>query len=198
MSKKLPQSFYTNPDVVQVAKDLIGCKLCTNIDGVFTTGIIVETEAYNGRTDRACHAYPNKRTLRTDIMYQQGGVSYVYLVYGMHYLFNVVTNNKGFADAVLIRAIEPIVGVEDMKLRRRISEVSKKLTGGPARLSQAMGIDKTINGANLLKKVVWIEEPVEGFLSNIGASKRIGVDYAGSDAELPWRFYAIGNKFVSK
>lgn len=195
---KLTQSFYTNPDVVQVAKKLIGCKLCTNINGVLTVGIIVETEAYNGRTDRACHAFPDKRTPRTNIMYEEGGVAYVYFVYGMHYLFNVVTHNKGFADAVLVRAIEPLIGVDEMKIRRNASIVSKHLTGGPARLSEAMGIDKALNGANLLDNKVWIEGSEADYSHITAVSNRIGVDYAGKDAALPWRFYVIGNKFVSK
>jgi len=195
---KLPQSFYTNPDVVQVAKELIGCKLCTQINGIKTTGIIVETEAYNGRTDKACHAYLNKRTNRTKVMYQEGGIAYVYFVYGMHYLFNVVTNKENYADAVLVRAIEPTDGLEEMYLRRKMTKNGKLLTGGPARLAQALGIDKQLNEENLDSDVIWIEPRSIDFNANIDASKRIGVDYAGSDAELPWRFSIIGNKFVSK
>ena len=195
---KLSHSFYTNPNVVQVAKNLIGCKLFTNINGIITGGLIVETEAYNGRTDKACHAYPNKRTPRTEIMYKEGGVAYVYFVYGMHYLFNVVTHNKDFADAVLIRAIEPLVGINEMLLRRNKTDISKLLTGGPARLSQALGIDKGLNASNLLGDKVWIEEREANLRLKIGESKRIGVDYAGDDANLPWRFSIIGNKFVSK
>ncbi len=195
---KLLQSFYTNSDVVQVAKSLIGCKLCTNINGIFTSGIIVETEAYNGRTDKACHAYPDKRTPRTEIMYQKGGVAYVYFVYGMHYLFNVVTHTKGFADAVLIRAIEPAVGEKEMCLRRNKSASNKLLTGGPAKLCQALGIDKQLNGEKLLGKTIWIESRDSNYKPEIIASKRIGVDYAGEDANLPWRFSVIGNTFVSK
>jgi len=195
---RLPIYFYTNSDVVQVAQDLIGCTLCTNINGKITSGIIVETEAYNGRTDKACHAFPNKRTPRTEIMYQKGGVSYVYFVYGMHYLFNVVTNKKEFADAVLIRAIEPTEGLEEMYTRRKMNRNGKLLTGGPARLTQALGIDKLFNGKSLKAEEVWIEGRGAGFKANIQASKRIGVDYAGEDANLPWRFSIIGNPFVSK
>lgn len=198
MPTNLSSSFYTNPDVVQVARDLIGCTLFTNINSKITGGIIVETEAYNGRTDKACHAYPNKKTPRTEIMYSNGGVAYVYFVYGMHYLFNVVTNHSGFADAVLIRAIEPLVGVNEMQNRRNITLTSKLLTGGPARLSQAMGIDKSLNGASLNENNVWIEEREKSFSPDIGISKRIGIGYAGEDADLPWRFSIIGNKFVSK
>ena len=198
MPCKLPQSFYVKDDVVQVAKSLIGCRLFTSIEGVLTGGIIVETEAYNGRTDRACHAFPNKRTPRTSVMYEQGGVAYVYFVYGMHYLFNIVTHKEGFADAVLIRAIEPVHGVEDMMLRRGINKCSQDLTGGPARLAKALGIDKSMNGLSLMENKVWVEEPLANYTFEIGVSERIGVDYAGEDALLPWRFYAIGNKFVSK
>ncbi|MCB0496815.1 MAG: DNA-3-methyladenine glycosylase [Cyclobacteriaceae bacterium] len=198
MSQKLPLSFYTNENVVEVARNLIGCRLYTQLGGVLTGGIIVETEAYNGRTDKACHAFPEKRTERTSVMYEQGGVAYVYFVYGMHYLFNIVTHKKGFADAVLIRAIEPLEGVEEMMLRRGKNVSSKLLTGGPARLSEALGIDKSMNGLSLLDSTVWVEEPLPQISYKIGASTRIGVDYAGEDALLPWRFYAIGNKFVSK
>ena len=195
---KLSHTFYTNSDVVKVACNLIGCKLFTNINGIITGGTIVETEAYNGRTDKACHAYPNKKTPRTEVMYKEGGIAYVYFVYGMHYLFNVVTHSEGFADAVLIRAIEPIVGVDEMLIRRNKTDSSKLLTGGPARLSQALGIDKALNGASLRNNMVWIEQREVDFSLEIEASKRIGVDYAGEDANLPWRFSIIGNKFVSK
>lgn len=198
MSTKLPQSFYRNPDVVQVAQDLLGCKLFTNINGKLTGGLIVETEAYNGRTDKACHAYPNKHTPRTEIMYRQGGVAHVYLVYGMHYLFNVVTHKQGFADAVLIRAIEPLEGIAEMKLRRNCLLESKVLTGGPARLTQALGITKEINGLSLTSKMVWIEPKSTKLEFKVAESKRVGIDYAGEDSLLPWRFSIIGNKFVSR
>lgn len=195
---KLPSSFYANPDVVQLAQELIGCKLCTQINGIKTAGIIVETEAYNGRTDKACHAYPDKKTKRTEVMYRKGGIAYVYFVYGMHYLFNVVTNKENYADAILIRAIEPTEGIEEMLQRRKMQSKGKSLTGGPARLSQALGVDKLINGKSLNGEVVWIEARSKEFNSEIIVSKRIGIDYAGEDAKLPWRFSLIGNMFVSK
>ncbi|MCF6352985.1 MAG: DNA-3-methyladenine glycosylase [Cyclobacteriaceae bacterium] len=198
MPNRLPAPFYTNPDVVQIAQDLIGCKLCTKINGVLTSGIIVETEAYNGRMDKACHAFPDKRTPRTQIMYEKGGIAYIYFVYGMHYLFNVVTNKKEFADAVLIRAIEPTDGLEEMYTRREMNKNGKLLTGGPARLAQALGIDKQMNGESLQNSYVWIEPKDADFEFDIKISKRIGVDYAGEDAHLPWRFSIIGNPFVSK
>ncbi len=195
---KLIESFYTNPNVVQIAQELIGCKLCTSINGVLTAGIIVETEAYNGRTDKACHAFPDKRTPRTQVMYEKGGIAYVYFVYGMHYLFNVVTNKKEMADAVLIRAIEPTIGLEEMYARRKMNKNGKILTGGPARLAQALGIDKQLNGKSLTGNKVWIEPRSSDFDEELEATKRIGVDYAGEDANLPWRFSIIGNTFVSK
>ncbi len=195
---KLLESFYTNSDVVQIAQDLIGCKLCTNVNGVLTAGVIVETEAYNGRTDKACHAFPNKRTPRTQVMYEKGGIAYVYFVYGMHYLFNVVTNKKEFADAVLIRAIEPTDGLEEMYTRRKMNKNGKLLTGGPARLAQALAIDKQLNGVKLEGNKVRIESRDPEFDGKLEATKRIGVDYAGEDANLPWRFSIIGNTFVSK
>lgn len=198
MSNKLSQSFYTNEDVVEVARNLIGCRLYTKVNGVVTGGVIVETEAYNGRSDKACHAYPDKKTPRTSIMYQEGGVAYVYFVYGMHYLFNIVTHKQGFADAVLIRAIEPLEGVEEMMLRRKKVRVNRELTGGPARLAEALAITKEINGLSLYENTVWVEHPMENNNYKIADSKRIGVDYAGDDALLPWRFYAIDNQFVSK
>ena len=198
MSSKLSSSFYTNADVLQVARDLIGCKLVTNINGIRTSGIIVETEAYNGRTDKACHAYANKQTTRTEVMYREGGIAYVYFVYGMHYLFNVVTHTKGFADAVLIRAIEPLEGIKEMMIRRKTSKFSTLLTAGPARLSQALGINKEINGLSLTDDTVWIEKSDDNFLPKITVSKRVGVNYAGEDANLMWRFFIIGNMFVSK
>ncbi|MCF6361167.1 MAG: DNA-3-methyladenine glycosylase [Cyclobacteriaceae bacterium] len=181
-----------------MAQDLIGCKLCTQTNGILTSGIIVETEVYNGRTDKACHAYSNKRTPRTQIMYEKGGIAYVYFVYGMHYLFNVVTNKKEFADAVLIRAIEPTDGLEEMYARRKMNVNGKLLTGGPARLAQALGIDKQLNGESLEGNKVWIESRNSDFEGELEATKRIGVDYAGEDANLLWRFSIIGNPFVSK
>lgn len=202
MVNKMPvlsASFYQNHDVVQVAKQLVGCKLCTHLNGKFTAGIIVETEAYDGLNDKACHAYPNKRTPRTEVMYQPGGVAYVYFVYGMHYLFNVVTNVAGKADAVLIRAIEPTNGLPTMLQRRQMHKLSTTLTAGPARLSKALGIDNQLNGLSLTEgKQVWIEPRARRYRAKIAASERIGIDYAGEDARLPWRFSIIGNTFVSK
>lgn len=191
---KLSKSFYTRDDVVEVARDLLGKYLCTDIDGVFTSGKIVETEAYNGRMDKACHAFL-KRTKRTEIMYQEGGIAYVYLCYGIHHLFNIVTNVEGLADAVLVRALEPMEGVEAMQQRRGSKVPYKKLTAGPGTLSQALGIHKGLLGTDLAGNKIWLAEGAQAL--EIETDVRIGIDYAGEDALLPWRFMIKDHPFVS-
>ena len=184
---------------MHLAKDLIGKKIYTNFNDSLTSGIITETEAYNGRTDKACHAHLNRRTKRTEIMYHKGGVAYVYLCYGIHHLLNFVTNKEDLADAILIRAIEPIDGIETMMDRRKKSKFDKTLTSGPGTLSQAMGITTKNNGIVLSSDKLWLEEaafPVKE--KDITTTTRIGVDYAQEDALLPWRFYLNTSKFVSK
>lgn len=196
---KLDQQFYEQDDVVAISKNLLGKYLFTHIEGVLSGGMIVETEAYNGRCDRACHAYNNKRTNRTAVMYEPGGKAYVYLCYGIHYLFNVTTNSAHKADAVLIRAIEPTVGLEAMLQRRKMQAVAPRLTAGPGVVSQALGITRDQYGESLLGDVVWIEDrSVSIDNAEIVSGKRIGVDYAGEDALLPWRFYLRNNEWVSK
>ncbi|GAB3541067.1 DNA-3-methyladenine glycosylase [Pontibacter brevis] len=196
---KLPKEFYTRPHVVELAQELVGKYLYTNIDGILAGGMIVETEAYAGENDRACHAHLNRRTQRTEIMYHEGGVAYVYLVYGIYYLFNIITNQKDKADAVLVRAIEPEVGVEEMLLRRNMAAIKPNLTAGPGVLSMAMGIDKKLYGADLTGDTVWLEDKgIQPPPESISAGPRIGIDYAGEDASLPWRFWLKENKWVSK
>jgi len=196
---KLPKSFYTRPDVVQIAQDLLGKYIYTYIDGMLTGGMIVETEAYAGINDRACHAHLNRRTQRTEIMYHEGGVAYVYLVYGIYHLFNIITNEKDKADAVLVRAIEPEIGVEEMLLRRNMQSIKPNLTAGPGVLSIALGINKKLYSADLTGNIVWLEDKGTAIApENIAAGPRIGVDYAGEDALLPWRFWVKGNKWVSR
>lgn len=193
--EKITESFYLNPDVVQVARELLGKYLFTNIDGKLTAAKIVETEAYNGRNDQACHAF-ERRTKRTEIMYERGGKAYVYLCYGIHHLFNIVTNEEGLADAVLVRAVEPVVGLDAMITRRGKKMKPEKLTAGPGTLSQAMGIDRNLNGCDLQGDQIWLAQgPNESF--EIAIDRRIGVDYAGEDALLPWRFFIKANPFVS-
>lgn len=197
--RKLPLSFYQQPDVVDIAQRLVGKVLCTHIDGELTSGIIVETEAYCGRGDKACHANGGTRTERTETMYQAGGIGYIYLCYGIHHLFNVVTNVQDKADAVLIRAIEPLDGKQIMLQRRSSQKVQPALTAGPGRLTQALGITTSLDGIALTGNTVWIEDRDIAFSGDaLASSKRVGVDYAGKDANLLWRFYPKNSNWVSK
>ncbi len=187
--KKLPVSFYRQPDVVKIAKGLLGKYLFSNIGGKLCGGMIAETEAYAGIIDRASHAYRGRRTARTSTMYQPGGISYVYFTYGMHHLFNVVTATKDIPHAVLIRGIIPTEGIEIQQTRRKMPSGGKQLTNGPAKVCQALGITLEQNGVSLLGNVLWIYD--DGFIlaeNRIVATTRVGVDYAGNDAQLPYRF----------
>jgi DNA-3-methyladenine glycosylase len=196
---KLPVSFYSRPNVVQISKELLGKYLLTEIDGVRTGGMIVETEAYSGQNDKACHASQGRRTACTEVMYQQGGVAYVYLIYGLHHLFNIVTNKEGMADAVLIRAIEPTEGIEEMLLRRRMQKKGKRLTAGPGVMSEALGISRKQYGEPLTGPPIWVEDRQQKLNEEeIIARPRVGVAYAGEDALLPWRFSIKSNPWVSK
>lgn len=185
----LPRAFYLRKDVRAVARGLLGKRLCSYRGGVMTSGTIVETEAYGGVTDRASHAWGGRRTARTETMYAAGGCAYVYLCYGLHALFNVVTGPEDVPHAVLVRAVEPEDGVEAMLERRRMVRPERRLTAGPGVLCQALGITCSANGMDLRGREVWIEDvgrqvrPAE-----IVASPRVGVDYAGADAARPWRF----------
>ena len=195
---KLENSFYYNTDVVDISKKLIGKVLVTNLSNHLTSGIIVETEAYAGIFDKASHAFNNKRTRRTEIMYKNGGIAYVYLCYGIHNLFNVITNVKDIPHAVLIRAIEPLEGIKEMCRRRKISN-KYRLTDGPGKLTQALGIDKNCNGKSLQSDTIWIQDTgVKLLEKDILSSNRIGVDYAGKDAKLLYRFLVKDNKWVSQ
>lgn len=196
MPLSLSKTYFENSDVVFLARDLIGKQLTTHIDGVITSGIITETEAYAGRGDKACHAHLGRFTDRTKVMYESGGIAYVYLCYGIHHLFNIVTNTQGNADAILIRAIEPTQGIEIMQERRGKSKEDKSLTSGPGNLTKALGINKTHNEHSVIGDGIWIEDTGEK-VSDIVETTRIGIDYAGEDADLPWRFYAKDSKFVS-
>lgn len=198
MIKYLSKSFYQGPDVVEIARNLLGKYLFTSINGFETGGRIVEVEAYSGAIDKASHAFPDKVTQRTRVMYEAGGIAYVYFVYGMHHMFNVVTNIEGRADAVLIRAVEPIRGTVLMQERRQLIKTNYQLTGGPARLAQALGIDLTMNQESLHSNKVWLTEGEAIPESEIVVAKRVGVDYAEEDALLPWRFFIKDNEFVSR
>lgn len=185
---KIPPSFYQRDDVVQIARELIGTKLHTHLNGVATSGIITETEAYDGRTDRASHAYGGRRTKRTEVMYQSGGLAYVYLCYGIHEMFNIVTNREGLADAVLIRAVLPEMGIEDIRARRKRNLPDHQLCEGPGTVTKGLAIDRTLDGADLNGNSIWLEHGLCIPDKHIVVGPRVGIDYAGEDAKLPWRF----------
>nr|AIA17003.1 Methylpurine-DNA glycosylase (MPG) [uncultured bacterium] len=191
----LKASYYLHPDVVFLARDLIGKTLCTRIGGQVTCGIITETEAYAGVTDKASHAYGGKRTKRTETMYSKGGVSYVYLCYGIHRLFNIVTNHKDVPHAILIRAIYPTQGIPEM-VKRRGTKLSDSLCAGPGKVTQALGIDLQHKGLSLTGKEIWIQDDqININAGDIQVGPRIGVDYAGEDAKLPYRFWTTNYHF---
>lgn len=196
--KKLPIQFYKRDDVIRIAKELLGKIIVTNFDGSLTSARIVETEAYVAITDRASHSWNGKRTARNEHMYAEAGISYVYICYGMHHLFNVVTNKKDIPDAVLIRAVEPLEGIELMLQRTGRHKPDHTLTKGPGNAAKALGISKLHSGLNLLSNEIFLAD--DGYKlkkDEMGTSKRIGVEGAGEAAALPYRFYIRGNKYVS-
>ena len=196
--KKLPIQFFKGTDVVLIARELIGKIIVTSFNGLNTSGRIVETEAYIGLTDKASHSFGGKRTARNEHMFASAGTTYVYICYGMHHLFNIVTNAKDIPDAVLIRALEPMIGVDIMLERTGKQKLDNTLTKGPGNAAKAMGISKRHSGMKLIKDEIYIAE--DGFKipeTAIGVSSRIGVESAGNAALLPYRFYVKGNGFVS-
>lgn len=171
----------------------------TCINNLTTGGYIVETEAYNGVIDRASHAFGNRKTTRTQTMFQEGGIAYIYLCYGIHEMLNVVTSVEGQPHAVLIRAIEPVTGIDIMQARRNMEKVKPNITAGPGSVANALGISRNLNGISLQSDALWIEDRGLSFTDEqIAAVPRIGVAYAGQDALLPYRFYVKGNIYVSK
>lgn len=187
---KLDLSFYFRDDVVSLAKELLGKTLLTCFDGTITSGIITETEAYKGIVDKASHSYGGRYTPRTEIMYRSGGTAYVYLCYGVHSLFNVVTNVEGIPDAVLIRSIVPKDGIALMCNRTGTEKLFGKAGNGPGKVSKLLGIHYSHSGESLLADKIWIEN--NGLIvtpTQIHSSTRIGVQYAEADALLPWRFF---------
>jgi len=186
---KLTRDFYLRDDVVQVGRDLLGKVLATRVDGRSTRAIITETEAYAGITDRASHAWGGRRTTRTEPMFGRGGNAYVYLCYGIHHLFNVVTAAEGTPHAVLVRAGKPLEGIDVMLDRRRRIREDARLMAGPGTFSEALGIRTHMTGTDLAGKTIWIED--HGIRAgDVTAGPRIGVDYAGEDAKRPYRFVA--------
>lgn len=186
-SPKLSRSFYLRTDVVAIARELLGMALCTRFNGALTSGIISETEAYAGPVDRASHAWNGRRTPRNEVMYARGGTAYVYLCYGIHHLFNVVTHDRDVPHAVLIRAIVPLEGATVMARRRKSKGIFT--TGGPGTLTEALGIRTVHTGVDLLGDHIWIEDRGIAILSErVITGPRIGVQYAKEDALLPYRF----------
>jgi DNA-3-methyladenine glycosylase len=192
MSSIIPISFYRRQDTVQIARELIGMKLFTHIEGKICAGLINETEAYRGVKDKASHAYGGRRTNRTEVMYNAGGVNYIYLCYGIHQMLNVITGSINDPQAILIRSIIPTSGLEVMKTRCN-KTIDKDLSDGPGKLCKAMGIHRGFNGMPLDKAPIWIEENNRSIVpKDIKVGPRIGIDYAAEDAALPYRFFWQG------
>ncbi|MCX2574484.1 DNA-3-methyladenine glycosylase [Pedobacter sandarakinus] len=196
---KLTIEYFRQDNVIALAKDLLGKVLYSKVYGEVTAGVIVETEAYFGIKDKASHAYAGRRTARTETMYSLGGVAYVYLCYGMHNLFNVVSGRNDDPQAILIRAIEPLVGLDIMERRRGMAVSKPAITAGPGSISKALGIDRTCNGHDLTGDKIWIaDEGIKYPDSEIVKCPRVGIAYAQEHALLPLRFFVRGNKYVSK
>ncbi len=195
---RLGREFYLRSDTLTIARELLG-KLIVVPDenGKRVSGMIVETEAYLGVTDRAAHSYGGRRTARNEVMYGSAGHAYVFFVYGMYYQFNAVCGPVDTPHAILIRGVEPVEGIEKMRERRGAMK-DRNLTSGPGKLCIAMRMDKSLNGEDLLGTRVWLEDHNTFKKSEIAVGKRIGIDYAGEDAEQPWRFWMKNNNFVSK
>jgi DNA-3-methyladenine glycosylase len=196
MKKILPLKFYQR-DTLIVAEELLGKLLILNLNGSKLIGRIVETEAYIGFEDKACHVSRGK-TKRNEVMFGRAGHVYIYMIYGMYHCLNIVTEKKDFPAAVLVRAIEPIQGLNKMKKNRKQDNIYK-LTNGPGKLCQAMKIDRKLNGEKINSIKIHIKDDEIGILSNnIMKTKRVGVDYAGESAKLPWRFYIKNSRYISQ
>jgi DNA-3-methyladenine glycosylase len=198
-SRRLSRRFYTRNDVILVARELLGKLLVVPApDGTRVSGLIVETEAYMGPADKASHAYGHRRTARNETMFGPGGAVYVFFVYGMHYQFNVVSGRESVPHAVLVRALEPVEGIELMRQRRATTN-DRNLASGPGKLCKALGIDRSHNGCDLLGDKIWIERTRRRISDEeIASGVRIGIDYAEEYAKEPWRFWIKGNANVSR
>lgn len=198
---RLPREFFAR-DSLTVARDLLGARLVRILDGQRLSGTIVECEAYIGQGDTACHA-SRGRTSRTEVMFGPPGFAYVYFTYGMHWMLNVVTEEEGFPAAVLLRAIQPVEGIQTMRTLRQTKgnpRTDRELTSGPARLTQALAIDKTLNGADLVAgDGLWLESEGRFPDDSVERGPRIGINYAAEKDQLaPWRFWVRGNPYVSR
>ncbi len=213
MGDRLEQSWYQTEETSAAAKEMLGKLLVVSDEnGERVAGMIVEVEAYCGVTDRAAHSYGGRRTARNEVTYGPGGHAYVFFIYGMYFQLNVVLGPVDHPHVLLIRAIEPVEGIEIMRDRRGMSEreavatessrirpKDTNLTSGPGKLCIALGIDRSYNGDDLVEgSRVWIEDHRSFTEDEIAVGKRIGIDYAGEDADLPWRFWVKGNQYVSK
>lgn len=195
-SQRILQDLYLGNAFEFTADCLIGAYLCSQVDGEFTAGMITEAEVYIGHSDKACHAYPDKLTPRTATMFRPGGCAYVFFIYGMYNQFNVVIGPEGVANAVLIRSLEPISGIEIMQ-RRRAKTALTDLTTGPGKLCQALGMNrKEHDGVDLSGDLVWLSPGVKTYPTE--TSKRVGIDYAEECRDYLWRYTLAGNKFISK
>ncbi|MEM1326123.1 MAG: DNA-3-methyladenine glycosylase [Bacteroidota bacterium] len=198
---RLEKDFYVDDDVVVQAQRLLGKLLVTHFDHQLTVGRIVETEAYRAPDDKACHAYNNRRTKRTEIMFREGGTAYITLCYGIHHLFNVVTGAEGMAQAVLIRAIEPIVGTTTMLERRGLEKMAYRVTAGPGALSKAMGITTDWHGSTMTdsENPIWLSDDGVAYAQkDIISGARVGIAYAEEWKDVPWRFQVKDSPWVSR
>lgn len=196
--KKLGRDFYLREDTLKIARDLIGKILVVPApDGARVSGVIVETEAYLGEIDKGAHSFGGRRTARNEITYAEGGHVYVFFIYGMYYQLNFVTGPAEHPHVCLIRGLEPVEGIEIMRERRGPMK-DTNLTSGPGKLCIALGIDRGLNGEDLLGERIWAEEHKNFGPDDIESGVRIGIDYAEEFAEMPWRFWLKGNPYVSK
>lgn len=199
LKNRLPVEFYRQADVVSVARQLLGKHLYTSIDGMLTGGIIVETEAYRGPEDRGSHAYNNKRTPRNEMMYKAGGLAYMYICYGIHDMLNIVTGDEGISHAALIRAIEPVDGLDIMRSRRGLVGKDIRLCQGPGALAKSLGLTKTHNGSDLQGDLIWLtNEGISYSDEQVISTARVGMDFDGLYKTIHWRFYVKGNVYVSR
>ncbi|MCB9080207.1 MAG: DNA-3-methyladenine glycosylase [Lewinellaceae bacterium] len=199
--KRLDAAFFQREDVLQISRELLGMVLCTQLDGQFCAARIVETEAYRAPEDAASHAYQGRRTPRTEVIFQAGGHAYVYLCYGIHHLFNLVTGVIDQPHVVLVRAVEPLENVSTMLTRRAFAQLKPQLTAGPGVMSKAMGITTALSGTNTLapKSSIWVEDRgLAPAADSISQGTRVGVAYAGAWALQPWRFWIKNSPWVSR
>lgn len=200
LSDALEQKYYQSDDVVGIARDLIGRTIYSRADGLLTAGIIVETEAYRGPEDRGSHAFGGLRTARNEMMYAGGGSIYMYICYGIHDMLNIVTGVEGSSHAILIRAIQPVIGIDIMELRRASpARSANRLGSGPGLVAKVLGLGKKDNGRALDGELIWVgADKIRVDDGDIVAAPRIGLNIPEPFLSIPWRFYLKGNASVSR